>query len=82
MSFFLFIFQLLLAVAVNGLSISSANPSSVLPAATGVVHLADSHDRAAFAMVTKMKEEPMDVESLDNNKDEVGSVCITPALQS
>lgn len=104
----------MLSVAVNGLSIASANPSSSLPSATSVVQLADSHDRAAFAMVSnfypynkdwfyimnkdfvftphfssvlwsscypinynvtfiqqsKLKEEPMDVESLDTNKEE------------
>lgn len=64
--------ELVSAVAVNGTSIQSSSQTNLLPAATSVVSLADSHDRAAFAMVTKMKEEPMDVESLDGNKEEVG----------
>ena len=63
--------QLLLSVAVNGLSIQSANPLGVLPAATAVIGLADSHERAAFTVLTKMKEEPMDVETVDTNKEEV-----------
>ncbi|XP_064648217.1 transformation/transcription domain-associated protein-like isoform X2 [Lineus longissimus] len=62
--------ELVSAVAVNGTSIQSSSQTNLLPAATSVVSLADSHDRAAFAMVTKMKEEPMDVESLDGNKEE------------
>ena len=57
-------------MAVNGLSISSGNPTSSLPSATSVVNMADSHDRAAFAMVSKLKEEPMDVEALDSQKEE------------
>ena len=65
--------QLLLNVAVNGLSIQSSSSATVLPSPTSVINLADSHDKAAFLMVTKMKEEPMDVESLDVNKEEVRS---------
>ena len=68
---FILPFQLLLAVAVNGLSITGAGAQAQLAAASAVINLADSHDRAAFTMVTRMKEEPMDVESVDNNKDEV-----------
>lgn len=44
---------------------------NLLPSASGIVNLADSQDRVAFATVMKMKEEPMDVESLDSNKEEV-----------
>ena len=64
-------------VAVNGHSIQSANSAGLLPAATNVIGYGDSQDRATFAMVTKMKEEPMDVESLDTNKDEVGGTKMT-----
>lgn len=35
------------------------------------MNLADSQDRAAFATLMKIKEEPMDVESVDSNKEEV-----------
>ena len=55
----------------NGLSVQSSSSANLLPSATSVVNLADSHDRAAFAMVARMKEEPMDVESLDANKEDV-----------
>ena len=62
---------------------------SLLPSATSVVNLADSHDRATFNMVATMKEEPMDVESLEN-KEEVncaialasGSKCPPKQFQS
>ncbi|KAI0213609.1 Transformation/transcription domain-associated protein [Lamellibrachia satsuma] len=62
--------ELLLNVAVNGLSIQSSSTATVLPSPTSVISLADSHDKAAFLMVTKMKEEPMDVESLDNKEED------------
>jgi len=55
-----------------------------LPSCANVISFADIHDRTAFAMVTKMKEEPMDIESLDNNKDEVNcmdhKMDILPAI--
>ena len=60
--------QLVLSVAMSGMSMQSASSNSLLPSATSVVSLADSHDRAAFALVTKMKDEPMDVESVDTSK--------------
>lgn len=44
---------------------------NLLPSASSVVNLADSQDRAAFATLMKIKEEPMDVESVDSNKEEV-----------
>lgn len=44
---------------------------NLLPSASSVVSLADSQDRAAFATMMKIKEEPMDVESVDSNKEEV-----------
>ena len=68
--------QLVLNVAVNGHSVQ-ASPATSLPAATSVVTLADSQDRANFNTVAKMKEEPMDVETLEN-KEEVsqsGQLC-------
>ena len=60
-----------MSVAMNGHSIQSSNSQLLLPSVTSVVNYADSSDKATFAMVTNMKEEPMDVESLDTNKDEV-----------
>ncbi|XP_074658755.1 transformation/transcription domain-associated protein-like [Tubulanus polymorphus] len=62
--------ELIMACAMSGFPMQNMTVSNLLPAATSVVSLAESHDRAAFAMVTKMKEEPMDVESLDSNKEE------------
>ena len=44
---------------------------NLLPSASSIVNLADSQERAAFANIMKMKEEPMDVESVDSNKEEV-----------
>ena len=67
----MFCFQLLLAVAVAGMSIQSSNPANLLPSASSVVNMADSHDRQAFAMVTRMKDEPMDVESIETKQEEV-----------
>ena len=64
----------MLSIAVNGTSISSAHPTAaLLPSATSVINLADSNNRAAFNIITRMKEEPMDVESLDATKEEVNA---------
>ena len=60
-----------MGVSVNGLSISSAN-SAPLPPITHVISLADSQDKTAFALAANIKDEPMDVESIDTHKDEVG----------
>ncbi|ESP00831.1 hypothetical protein LOTGIDRAFT_140419, partial [Lottia gigantea] len=62
--------ELLISVAVNGLSIQSSSPMNLLPSANSVVNMADSQDRAIFANITHLKEEPMDVESVDSNKEE------------
>ncbi|XP_065923524.1 transformation/transcription domain-associated protein isoform X7 [Magallana gigas] len=62
--------ELVLAVAMSGHTIQSSSPMSLLPSASSIVNLADSHERAAFANIMKMKEEPMDVESVDSNKEE------------
>ena len=53
-----------MAVTVSGLSITTVN-SSPLPAITSVIGLADSHDKTAFTLALQMKEEPMDVESVE-----------------
>lgn len=63
-----YVLQLVLNVAVSGHSVQGS-PAASLPAATSVVNLADSHDRANFNMVAKMKEEPMDVETLENKEE-------------
>ena len=55
----------------SGHTIQSSSPMNLLPSASSIVNLADSQERAAFANIMKMKEEPMDVESVDSNKEEV-----------
>ena len=70
------ILQLLLAVAVAGMTIQSSNGANLMPSASSVVNMADSHDRQAFVMVSKMKDEPMDVESIETNKEEVRVVTL------
>ena len=43
--------------------------------------MADSQERAAFSTILKMKEETMDVESVDGNKDEVSvHFASTPSI--
>lgn len=48
----------------------------MLPSITNVINLADSHDRAAFAMVTHVKQEPRERENSES-KEEVtdGKYC-------
>lgn len=41
---------------------------SLLPSPTTTIQLADSHDRASFYVVTKMKEEPMDVQTVEGDE--------------
>ena len=44
----------------------------MLPSITNVINLADSHDRAAFAMATHVKQEPRERENSET-KEEVGA---------
>lgn len=44
----------------------------MLPSITNVINLADSHDRAAFAMATHIKQEPRERENSET-KEEVSS---------
>ena len=64
--------QLVLGVAVSGIGVQNSNPLGNVPTTTSIINMADSHDRMAFMMVTKMKEEPMDVQSIEVAKEEVG----------
>lgn len=64
-----------MSVAVNGHTIQSSSTLNLLPSASSIVNLADSSDRAHFATIMKMKEEPMDVEALDSNKEDVSAFC-------
>lgn len=63
-----------MSVAVNGHTIQSSSSLNLLPSASSIVSLADSQDRAHFANIMKMKEEPMDIEALDSNKEDVSDI--------
>lgn len=41
----------------------------MLPSITNVINLADSHDRAAFAMVTHVKQEPRERENSESKEE-------------
>lgn len=43
----------------------------MLPSITNVINLADSHDRAAFAMVTHVKQEPRERENSESKEEDV-----------
>lgn len=44
----------------------------MLPSITNVINLADSHDRAAFAMVTHVKQEPRERENSESKEEVTG----------
>lgn len=69
-------FQLVLNVSTPGLSIQNSNPLSLLPSATNVINMADTHDRSSFVAVSQLKEEPMDVQTYDINIDDVKTFVI------
>ncbi|XP_077979126.1 transformation/transcription domain-associated protein-like [Glandiceps talaboti] len=62
--------ELIMAVGVSGVTITSSSTCHLLPAIMSVINLADSHDREAFSIASKIKEEPMDVESIDTHREE------------
>ncbi|XP_052826902.1 transformation/transcription domain-associated protein [Octopus bimaculoides] len=62
--------ELLLAVAVPNQPIQSLSPMSLLPSICSVINMADSQERAAFSTILKMKEETVDMDVVDGNKDE------------
>ncbi|XP_023232044.1 transformation/transcription domain-associated protein-like [Centruroides sculpturatus] len=62
--------ELLLVTAVTTTTIQSSTTTSLLPSVTSVINLADSQERANFAMVTSVKEEPADVDCVENKDDE------------
>ena len=53
-------------------AITSSSPMNLLPSVSSVIAMADPQDRADFTALTKVKEEPMDVETVDSAKEEVG----------
>ncbi|XP_014681160.1 PREDICTED: transformation/transcription domain-associated protein-like [Priapulus caudatus] len=61
--------ELLLAVAVTGTSMSGCLPAGQLPSVMSVMAFADGQERAEFTMMTKIKEEPMDVESVKEDEE-------------
>lgn len=61
--------QLLLAVCEKGTPIGTSCQGAMLPSITNVINLADSHDRAAFAMVTHVKQEPRERENSESKEE-------------
>lgn len=71
--------QLLLAVCEKSTAIGTSCQGAMLPSITNVINLADSHDRAAFAMVTHVKQEPRERENSES-KEEVMLQIACPSL--
>ncbi|XP_076856389.1 transformation/transcription domain-associated protein isoform X2 [Brachyhypopomus gauderio] len=63
--------ELLLAVCEKGTVIGTSCQGSMLPSITNVINLADSHDRAAFAMATHIKQEPRERENSETKEEDV-----------
>ncbi|XP_058851892.1 transformation/transcription domain-associated protein isoform X5 [Acipenser ruthenus] len=63
--------ELLLAVCERGTTIGTNCQGAMLPSITNVINLADSHDRAAFAMVTHVKQEPRERENSETKEEDV-----------
>ncbi|KAB0398761.1 hypothetical protein E2I00_004750, partial [Balaenoptera physalus] len=63
--------ELLLAVCEKGTPIGTSCQGAMLPSITNVINLADSHDRAAFAMVTHVKQEPRERENSESKEEDV-----------
>lgn len=61
--------QLLLAVCERNTTIGTSCQGAMLPSITNVINLADSHDRAAFAMVTHVKQEPRERENSESKEE-------------
>ena len=62
----------------KGTPIGTSCQGAMLPSITNVINLADSHDRAAFAMVTHVKQEPRERENSES-KEEVTPRAASPA---
>ncbi|ERE76895.1 transformation/transcription domain-associated protein [Cricetulus griseus] len=63
--------ELLLAVCEKSTAIGTSCQGAMLPSITNVINLADSHDRAAFAMVTHVKQEPRERENSESKEEDV-----------
>lgn len=53
----------------------------MLPSITNVINLADSHDRAAFAMVTHVKQEPRERENSESKEEVMAGGCCSRMIQ-
>ncbi|XP_051789631.1 transformation/transcription domain-associated protein isoform X2 [Erpetoichthys calabaricus] len=75
--------ELLLAVCERGTTIGTSCQGAMLPSITNVINLADSHERAAFAMVTHVKQEPRERENSETKEEDVEiDVELAPGDQS
>ncbi|XP_048350103.1 transformation/transcription domain-associated protein [Sphaerodactylus townsendi] len=63
--------ELLLAVCERNTAIGTSCQGATLPSITNVINLADSHDRAAFAMVSHVKQEPRERENSESKEEDV-----------
>ncbi|KAJ3607999.1 hypothetical protein NHX12_025050, partial [Muraenolepis orangiensis] len=63
--------ELLLAVCERNTFVGTSCQGSMLPSITNVIDLADSHDRAAFAMATHVKQEPRERENSETKEEDV-----------
>ncbi|KAI1895994.1 hypothetical protein AGOR_G00090240 [Albula goreensis] len=63
--------ELLLAVCERNTTIGTSCQGAMLPSITNVINLADSHDRAAFAMATHIKQEPRERENSETKEEDV-----------
>ncbi|KAM5151825.1 transformation/transcription domain-associated protein [Mantella aurantiaca] len=75
--------ELLLAVCEKSTTIGTSCQGAMLPSITNVINLADSHDRAAFAMVTHVKQEPRERENSESKEEDVEiDIELAPGDQS
>eukprot|EP00079_Xenopus_tropicalis_P039067 XP_017952838.1 PREDICTED: transformation/transcription domain-associated protein isoform X2 [Xenopus tropicalis] len=75
--------ELLLAVCERNTTIGTSCQGAMLPSITNVINLADSHDRAAFAMVTHVKQEPRERENSESKEEDVEiDIELAPGDQS
>ncbi|XP_077594919.1 transformation/transcription domain-associated protein isoform X2 [Stigmatopora nigra] len=75
--------ELLLAVCERNTIIGTSCQGSMLPSITNVINLADSHDRAAFAMATHIKQEPRERETSETKEEDVEiDIELAPGDQS
>ncbi|KAM4631836.1 transformation/transcription domain-associated protein isoform 1-T1 [Discoglossus pictus] len=75
--------ELLLSVCERSTTIGTSCQGAMLPSITNVINLADSHDRAAFAMVTHVKQEPRERENSESKEEDVEiDIELAPGDQS